>query len=90
MAIYISLSVYGGKFAPIINEKVKIPEQISVKDLLNMLQKENRMPQKFGKGEGFTEFLVLLNGYNVMISPGLETVLKDSDRVVVLPAMAGG
>lgn len=90
MATYILLSVYGGKFAPIIDEKVEIPEQISVKDFLNMLQKENKMPQKFGNGEGFSEFLVLLNGNNVMVSPGLETVLKGFDRLVVLPAMASG
>ncbi len=90
MAIFIALNVYGSKSASIINRIMEIPEQYRVVDLLNKLQRENKLPQKFGKEEGFSEFLVFVNGNNVMIAPGLETVLKDSDRVVVLPAIAGG
>lgn len=90
MAIFIALSVYGSKSASIINEKLEIPEQYRIVDLLNKLQNENKLPQKFGNGDGFSEFLVFVNGINVMIVPGLETELKDFDRVVVLPAIAGG
>jgi molybdopterin converting factor small subunit len=90
MAKFITLKVYGTKAASDVNGKLEIPEQYRVVDLLTSLQKENRLPQKFGKGEGFSEYLVFVNGKNVMLEPGLETVLKDADRVVVLPAIAGG
>lgn len=90
MAIFITMSVYGRKGAPIINERVEIPEQYRVVDLLQRLQTESRLPQKFGNEDGFLEFLIFVNGINVMITPGLETVLTEYDRVVVLPALAGG
>lgn len=79
MAIFITMSVYGCKSASIINEWVEIPEHYRVVDLLQRLQIESRMPQKFGNGDSFSEFLIFVNGINVMIAPGLGTVLHDLD-----------
>lgn len=90
MSISIILSIYGRKGAPIINEEVEIPKHYRIIDLLHRLEIEDRLPQKFGSGDGFSEFLIFVNGINAMVGSGLEMIFQDCDRVVVLPALAGG
>lgn len=87
----IILCVYGrGKFGPIQNREEHVKQGTTIRELLDQLAQKNEMPQKFGSGNGYSEFLVLVNGFSVMIGDALDAELADGDRVVVLPAIAGG
>lgn len=91
MLVHIVVNVYsrpsGG---PIRRRPVAVSEGTSVEQLLDMLSREGNMPVKFGEGEGYSEFLVLLNGLNVMCGDDIKSELYEGDEVSVMPAVAGG
>lgn len=85
----ITLGVYGGRNA-IHRERYDIADDSSVNDLLIILESEGRLPKKFGNGPGFSEFLVFVNGNNVMNHARHTTQLRDEDEIVLISLMAGG
>ena len=91
MAVGIILNVYARPCgAPIQRRPVQLPDGATVTTLLDKLTEDGDMPQKFGDGEGYSEFLVLLNGMNVMCGDDLSSVLHEGDVIAVMPALAGG
>jgi len=86
---HILLEVYGSKTSQL-KLSYEIPEQCSLNDLLQQLEVADRLPKKFGKGKGFSELLVFVNGENVMVGKRLNHSLEEDDKVVIIPAMAGG
>jgi len=86
---HINLEVFGGVVA---QQKLYmgIPDQCNVHDLLVRLEADKRLPKKFGKGKGFSEFIVFINGRNVMVRERVNSILEQDDNVVIIPAMAGG
>ena len=68
----------------------KLLDGTTVEQLLDYLTEQDEMPQKFGDGEGYSEFFVVVNGINAMIDAGLQKPLQDGSRDLVLAAMAGG
>jgi len=86
---HILLEVYGSKTSQL-KLCFEIPEKCSLNDLLQQLDAADRLPKKFGKGKGFSEFLVFVNGENVMVGKRLSRILEEDDKVVIIPAMAGG
>jgi len=85
----ITLGVYGGKNA-IHRELYDIADDSSVHDLLSVLEDEGKLPKKFGNGPGFSEFLVFVNGNNVMDHARYTTQLRDNDEIVLISIIAGG
>jgi sulfur carrier protein ThiS len=85
----ITLGVYGGK-SSLHRQKYDIPDAFSVYDLLLRLESEEKMPKKFGEGANFSEFLVFVNGNNVMSSARLTTQLRQNDEIVVISLIVGG
>jgi molybdopterin converting factor small subunit len=86
---HITLGVYGGKNA-IHRERFDIVDESNVYDLLTLLESEGKLPKKFGNGSGFSEFLVFVNGNNVMEHARFTTQLHDDDEIVLISLMAGG
>ena len=87
----VTLSVFGRIGAkPIRDRTESVPEGYTVKDLLDRLTEAGEMPAKYGRGAGYSEFFVVVDGRNAMLGDGLTKPLRDGSRVVVLPAMAGG
>jgi molybdopterin converting factor small subunit len=85
----IELEVFGGN-SPIRRGPFDLPRRSTGNELLSRLEAEGDMPRKYGDGEGFSEFIVFVNGTNVMVGSLLDAELAEGDRVVVLPALAGG
>ncbi|MEM2889532.1 MAG: MoaD/ThiS family protein [Candidatus Bathyarchaeia archaeon] len=72
---------------------VELESDSKVGDLLSMLRKKTEAVQKealsrFDRTE--PELTVLINGQNIQALSGLETLLRDGDLVVLLPAFHGG
>lgn len=86
---HINLEVYGGIVAQQ-KQYLEIPDQCNVHALLVQLEIDKRLPKKFGKGKGFSEFIVFVNGRNVMVGERVNSLLNEDDNVVIIPAMAGG
>jgi molybdopterin converting factor small subunit len=86
---HVNLEVFGG-IAAQQRQHMEISDQCNVHDLLVLLEMEKRLPKKFGKGKGFSEFIVFVNGRNVMVGERVNSILDEDDNVVVIPAMAGG
>ncbi|MEM3527359.1 MAG: MoaD/ThiS family protein [Candidatus Bathyarchaeia archaeon] len=73
---------------------LEVPEQTSIKDLLNrvfeMVDKEEDksnagQPKEFGR-----DMLILVNDVEVGLLKGFETILKDGDKVALIPTAHGG
>lgn len=86
---HINLEVFGGVVTQQ-KQYMEIPDQCNVHELLVRLETDERLPKKFGKGKGFSEFIVFINGRNVMARERVNSILNQDDNVVIIPAMAGG
>jgi molybdopterin converting factor small subunit len=73
---------------------MEVPEQTSVRDLLNkvfgMMDVEEGtssagQPQEFGRN-----MLILVNEVEVGLLNGFETILRDGDKVTLIPTAHGG
>jgi MoaD family protein len=76
-------------------EEVEIREDASIADLLMMLSK--RYGEPFRKAvyepKGLDvkpNFIATVNGYLLNQLKGIETKLKDQDRVTIMPVVSGG
>lgn len=60
--------------------------EVKLVDLLN------RVPDlmQLLADRGIGEFIILLNGHNIRLLKGLETPVKDGDRLDIFPPAAGG
>ena len=89
--IQVLVSVFGRRSGPAIRDRTEtLPTGCTVQELLDLLSMRDEMPVKFGSGEGYSEFFVVVNGVNAMVGDGLSQPMPDGSRVLVLPAMAGG
>jgi molybdopterin synthase sulfur carrier subunit len=76
-------------------EQVNLADDSSVCDLLSLLAEKHGEPFKKSvyepKGLDLKPFYVLsINGLLLNQLKGIETKLKDGDRVIVLPVVSGG
>ena len=66
----------------------------TVEDLINKLKKEydpafsNELFNEEGKVKKV--YRIVVNGRNINLLDGFQTILKDEDMVVIMPAIAGG
>ncbi len=80
------------------NAEVDVPMDIAldegrntVWELLVVLSERGQLPKPFTSTEGLLDqLLVLVNHSDIRVLQGGGTKLTEGDRVVVLPAMAGG
>jgi sulfur carrier protein ThiS len=86
---HINLEVYGGA-GPRRKPNFGIPDHCSVYQMLLGLEAEGALPKKFGTGEGFSEFLVFVNGTLVPLPERTGRMFSDNDKVVVIAVLAGG
>lgn len=87
----VTVSVFGRSNGIAIRNRADVlPAGTTVQALLALLEAADELPHKFGGGEGYSEYLVIVDGMNAMVGRGLEEPLHDGARVLVLPAIAGG
>lgn len=76
-----------------------IPEGTSVRQLLQILRHEHKMPEKFNTAGGqitlldeekIVGLIVLVNGRNIKQLQGLNTVLSNEAVISLFPPAAGG
>ncbi|MEM2128965.1 MAG: MoaD/ThiS family protein [Candidatus Bathyarchaeia archaeon] len=94
MPTKVKVRAFGHLMATLGNETViELKSNSRVVDLLSVLRKKTEAVQKealsrFDRTE--PELTVLINGQNIQALSGLETLLRDGDLVVLLPAFHGG
>lgn len=76
-------------------EELEVRDDSTITDLLNMLTKQYGEPFKKAiyepKGTDVKpNYIITVNGYLLNQLKGLETKLKNNDRVVLLPIVSGG
>lgn len=76
-------------------EEIKIENNSSVADLLVALSKKYGTPFKravyeSGGSDVKSNFMATVNGYLLNQLKGVETKLKDGDRVILMPVVSGG
>ena len=76
-------------------EEVKMGDNAAVKDLLMMLSEEHGKPfqeavYEQGGADVKSNFIVTVNGYLLNQLNGVETRLKDGDRVILMSVVSGG
>lgn len=76
-------------------EEIEIEGKSSVADLLVMLSKKYGAPFKkavyeSGGSDVKSNFIATVNGYLLNQLKGVETKLKDGDRVILMPVVSGG
>jgi MoaD family protein len=76
-------------------EELEIREDFTITDLLNLLTRQYGEPFKKAIYEPKStdvkpNYIITVNGYLLNQLKGLETKLKDSDHVVILPIVSGG
>jgi len=76
-------------------EELKVRDDSTITDLLNMLTKQYGEPFKKAiyepKGTDVKpNYIITVNGYLLNQLKGLETKLKNNDHVVLLPIVSGG
>jgi MoaD family protein len=76
-------------------EELEIREDFTITDLLNLLTKQYGEPFKKAIYEPKStdvkpNYIITVNGYLLNQLKGLETKLKNSDHVVILPIVSGG
>ena len=61
--------------------------------LIKMIQKKANQTRRGYLGEfmvGGVDLAIMVNGKNIVVGDGLDTVLKDEDDVVITPYVSGG
>jgi len=76
-------------------EEIEIEGKSSVADLLVILSKKYGVPFKkavyeSGGSDVKSNFMATVNGFLLNQLKGVETKLKDGDRVVLMPVVSGG
>ena len=76
-------------------EEIEIENNSSVADLLVVLSKKYGTPFKkaiyeSGGSDVKSNFMATVNGYLLNQLKGVETKLKDGDRVILMPVVSGG
>ena len=76
-------------------EEIEVKEGSSVANLLLQLSKEYGEPfrktvYEAGKTDVKSNFMATVNGYLLNQLNGVETKLKDSDRIILMPVVSGG
>ena len=76
-------------------EEIEIENNFSVADLLVVLAKKYGTPFKkavyeSGGSDVKSNFMATVNGYLLNQLKGVETKLKDGDRVILMPVVSGG
>ena len=71
-----------------------VEKEISVKELLAKISKQTpKLETSFGDPQGadsMSNALILVNGREIGVLGGLETLLNDGDEVVFVPIVHGG
>ncbi len=77
-----------------VNLQLEIPEKSTIAQVL--IELEKKIGKEFKKriladSDKINDYVILvLNGKDIRILDGLNTVLKDKDTISFLPALAGG
>ncbi len=86
-----------GELAPLVGRSelsVELPEGITLGEALAALDRQSGRPVSesllFDEQTILPSIAMLVNGGNVLLGAGLQTPLKDGDRVSVMPLMGGG
>lgn len=70
---------------------IELPEGSSIRDLINVLEKNCHPQIDLSKlGDENPNIKILVNGREIRYLDGLETRLKDGDVVAFIPPVAGG
>lgn len=75
-------------------EEIEFKSKITVQELLNHLSKkygqqfQDYIYDEKGKKRSYLQFLI--NGRSITILQGLETKLKEGDKVAIIPPVGGG
>ena len=72
---------------------IELQEDSSVSTLISTIQKKAGMAPKRYLGEfkvGGADLAIMVNGKNIALLDGVNTVLSDEDDVVIMPFVAGG
>ncbi len=72
---------------------VELPENTSVLNLTNRLQREAGHIRGGHLGDfkvGGTDLAIIVNGKNIKLLEGVETKLRDDDDEVIMPFVVGG
>lgn len=86
----IVLNVYGTGSEPIKDLAYLIDKETNIVKLLTELMTKNMLPKRFKPTEDFQDLIVFVNRKNIMPSEWTDRFLKDGDRILILPALAGG
>lgn len=69
-------------------------KEMSLKELLSKLSQEMPKLEKTFNDQNFSESrsntLILVNGKEISVLKGLETILNDGDEIVFIPVVHGG
>ena len=73
----------------------QIPGDYNLLELLNLLSVKygNKFSQNVfnsDRSELGEDIVILVNGKNVALSSGINTLLKDNDTIAIIPAIMGG
>jgi molybdopterin converting factor small subunit len=69
-----------------ISEWINLNDDASLKDLLEIIEKNKGVKINLDK----TAIIILINGRHIHYLNGLNTKLKEMDKVVIMPPVAGG
>ena len=86
--IYGEISKIYGK-----EQNLELNEKTTVLKLINIIQKKGRTTHNryLGKHKvGSADLAIIVNGKNIALLEGLNTVLADEDDVVIMPFVDGG
>lgn len=86
----IVLSVYGTGHKPIKDFDYPVGEGANVISLLGELKSKNMLPKRFEARDDFEDLIVIINHRNIIPKQWTNHFLDDGDRVLILPALAGG
>ena len=74
-----------------IKVEVKVDEHSTIASILEQVEdKELRTKLFDSRGDPNKYLTVMLNGKNIAFKDGIDTVVKGSDQVYVLPVVSGG
>jgi molybdopterin converting factor small subunit len=74
-------SVWSGEFPPTIEQLLKLAKKTHPQPVASWFDAQGRVR---------TSLTVFVNGENIRYRQGLQTELKDGDKVHVIPLIAGG